>query len=473
MPQLLSKDVEGLRTAMGGQVLTPADPGYDEARTLWNGDIDRRPAVIARCASAGDVVAALGFARERGLEVAVRGGAHSTSGLSGVDDGLVVDLSPMHSVTVDPDARTAVVDGGARLSDLDAATQANGLATPAGLISHTGVGGLLLGGGMGWLTRKAGLTVDNLEWAEIVTADGQVLRTSAQEHPDLFWAIRGGGGNFGVATRFGLRLHPVGPLVDFGLFFWGLDEGRRVLELARDVLEDLSPDVDLKIVAVNLPPAPFVPEEHWLRPGYALLLGGFDAPEEHAAVVEQLREAAPVFEMVEQLPYTAMQQLFDEANAFGVHAYDKSVYVEDLTADVVDVVTEYVARKQSPMSVVFFYRLDQAYSEVADDATAFGGGRSPRFCVFMIGVTDATETLPAEREWVRSFFDALQPYALGAGYLNGETDFPDERVRNTFGAAKYERLARVKATYDPQNTFRRNANILPAPQPPRQRAPGA
>jgi hypothetical protein len=242
-----------------------------------------------------------------------------------------------------------------------------------------------------------------------------------------------------------------------------------VLELARDVVAELPPEVDLKIVAVNLPPEPFVPEEHWLKPGYALLLAGFDAAEQHAEVVTQLREAAPLFEMVTQLPYTNLQQLFDEANVFGVHAYDKSVYVEDLTADVVDVVTEHLARKQSPMSVVFFYRLDHAYSDVPDDATAFGGGRSPRYCVFIIGVTDAPESLPAEREWVRSFWDALQPYALGAGYLNGEAELPDERVRGTFGAEKYERLARIKAEYDPQNVFRRNANILPAPRPPRQR----
>src|SRR5712692_11215927 len=270
MTQTVGGTAEVLRAAMSGTVLVPGDAEYDEARTVWNAAIDRRPAIIARCSTAADVSAAVTLAVENGLEIAVRGGAHGMSGKAVVDDGLMIDLSGMNSVVVDPDARRARVGGGALLADVIAATQEHGLATPVGLIAHTGVGGLTLGGGMGWLTRKHGLSIDNLVSAEIVTADGRIRRASETENGDLFWAIRGGGGNFGVVTEFEFALHPVGPIIQLALLFWDLDRGRDVLRLAQDLCGSMPRDINVVAGGLNAPPAPFVPPEHHLKPGYAL-----------------------------------------------------------------------------------------------------------------------------------------------------------------------------------------------------------
>jgi FAD/FMN-containing dehydrogenase len=464
MAQVMSPDVQSLRTAISGQVFVPEDPGYDEARIVWNGAINKRPAVIVRCAKAGDVVAAIGFARRQGLEIAVRGGAHSTGGSSIVENGLQIDLSGMRSVRVDPVARRAFVGGGATLADLDSAAQAHGLAVTGGVVSHTGVGGLTLGGGMGWLTRKAGLAIDNLASAEVVTADGRILHASERDNPDLFWAIRGGGGNFGVVTAFEFKLHPVGPLVHFGLFFWPLERTTEVLRIAEELISTLPADLNIIIAGINAPPEPFVPEQHRFRPGCALLVTGFGSPEEHASVVTRLRkELPPLFELVTPIPYVQLQKLLDDANAFGIYAYDKALYLEALSEDVIAVIAEHLPRKTSPHSPLLFYRLDGAYSKVADDDTAFGGGRSPRWVVFIVGLADSHEGLAAERQWVRSFWDALQPHAMGiGGYVNGESEYARDRVLNSYGPAKYDRLARIKATYDPDNVFHLNANIRPA-----------
>jgi FAD/FMN-containing dehydrogenase len=463
MTQTTNLDVGALRARTSGPVLTPQDEEYDEARSLWNGAIDRRPAVIAQPRSAADVGAAVLFAREHGLEIAVRGGAHSTPGLSSVDDGLVVDLRLMRDVAVDPAARRARVGGGATLADKDAATLPHGLASTGGIVSHTGVGGITLVGGMGWLTRKAALALDALVSAELVTADGQVLRAAADEHADLFWALRGGGGNFGVVTSFEFALVEVDPMVQFGLFFWGLEHGPAALRLARDVVATLPDDLNVILAGVNAPPAPFVPEQHRLQPGYALLLVGFDDAAGFGAVADRLRgDVPPLFEFVSPMPYVQLQQLFDEANPFGIHCYDKSLYLPDLTDDVVAVITEHMGRKQSPESVLFLYRLDGAYSRVGEDDTAFGGGRSPRYAAFILGLGWSPEVLAGEERWVRSFWEELSPHALGSGtYLNGEADVGQERVRASYGH-KLERLATVKATYDPDNVFHRTANIRPA-----------
>jgi FAD/FMN-containing dehydrogenase len=397
----------------------------------------------------------------------VRGGAHNTSGAAVGDDGLMIDLSRLRDVTVDPVGRRARVGGGALLGDMDKATQAHSLAAPAGLVSHTGVGGLTLGGGMGWLTRKHGLAVDNLVSADVVVADGRILRATANENPELFWAIRGGGGNFGVVTSFEFRLHEIGPQVQFGLFFWGLDQGAEVLQLAREVVPSLPRDVNAVIAGLNAPPAPFVPERHHFRPGYALLVAGFGSAEEHAWVAARIREALPpLFEFVTPMPYVALQQLLDEAAAWGRFGYEKSLYLEALSDEAIAAVTDHLPRKSSPLSVLLFYRLDGAYSEVADDETAFGGGRSPRFAVFIVGLAANRELLAAERDWAQSFWGALRSFGMGIGsYVNGMAEFEENRVRASFGPAKYERLARIKAEYDPDNVFHRHANIKPAQQP--------
>ena len=462
--QTASSGIEELRTRFGGQVLEPDDAQYDEARKVWNADIDRRPAVIARCESGADVQAAVLYATENGVEISVRGGAHSMSGAAVVDDGLMINVSALKAITVDPSTKRALVGGGATLAELDAATQAHGLAVPAGAISHTGVAGLTLGGGMGWLTRKHGLSLDNLESVQIVTADGELRRAAADENPDLFWAVRGGGGNFGVVTEFEFRLHEVGPIVQYGLQFWGLDQGADVLRFARELIPSLPREFNVVIGCVSAPPAPFVPEELRGRPGYALIIVGVTTPEAHEEVLAKVREALPpLFEMATPMPYTELQKSIDEGNAWGFHCYDKGSYLEDLSDDAIQVITEQWPLRQSPLSNTLFYRLDEAYSEVGEDDTAFGGGRSPRYAVFIVAICPTPELLDHDRAWVRSFWEALRPHAIGIGsYVNAMAESEDARVKATYGEAKYARLAAIKAQYDPGNVFHRNANILPA-----------
>ena len=460
----ISGALGGLRAAMTGRVLDPTDDEYDTARTVWNAGIDRRPALITQAASAADVATAVRFGTGHGLAITVRGGGHSTAGAGVADDGLMIDLSRLNDIAVDPLARRVRVGGGALLRDMDAATQAHGLAVPSGLVGHTGVGGLALGGGMGWLSRRCGLTIDNLLAAEIVTADGQIRRATAEENPDLFWAIRGGGGNFGVVTTFEFQAHEVGPIVQFGLFFWGADQGADALRAIRDVTRALSSDVNVVVACMNAPPAPFVPEEHQSTPGYAALVTGFGRAEEHAAVAGALRaRLAPLFEFVTPMPYVDLQQLLDEANAAGQFYYDKGTDLADLSDSVIAVVTDHMQRRSSPQSVALFYPLGGAFAEVGDDDTAFGGARTRHYSLVMVGTALDPEVLAAERVWVRNFWAALQPLASGIGsYVNLMAEFEPDRVRASYGPAKYERLARIKAKYDPGNVFHHNANIKPA-----------
>lgn len=464
MTQILSDDLNVLRAAVSGPVIAPDDRGYDDARKLWNADIDRRPAAIVRCASPTDVSATIGYATRNGLELAVRGGAHSFAGLSSVDGGVVIDLSLLNEVSVNPAARRARVGGGALLGDVDRATQAHGLAVPMGMVGHTGVGGLSLGGGIGWLAGKAGLSIDNLVSAEIVTADGRIRRIDEQHEPDLFWAIRGGGGNFGVVTEFEFRLHEVGPMIQFGFQFWGLDQGAAVLRLADRVVSTLSDDITLLVASLNAPPAPFVPQQHQLQPGYALIFVGLGAAEEHANVLAGIRaELPPLFEFATPMPFVALQEMLDEGNRWGLHDYEKGTYLEKLTDESIAVITEFVPRKTSPLTVVLFQRLDGAYSRVGENETAYSGERSDRFAVFIIAECPAPEMLPQERAWVRDFWTALSAHAGIGAYINSVSDAEADRVRASYGTAKYERLARIKRAYDPDNVFHRNANIQPAP----------
>lgn len=467
MTQIAGNELRELRGRLRGEVIGVGDPTYDDARRVWNASIDRRPMMVARCADEADVQAVVRFAAERDLDVAVRCGAHSMSGACVVDDGIMIDLSDMNQVDVDPDRRRATVAGGALLGDLDAATQQHGLAVPTGLVSHTGVGGLTLGGGMGWLSRKFGLTIDNLVAARVVTADGELLHASAEENPDLFWAIRGGGGNFGVVTEFEFALHAAGPTVQFGFLFWGLDQGPEALRHAREIIDTLPEDVNVIVGGLNAPPAPFVPEEHQLRPGYAMIVVGFGSPGEHADVLARARAAVlPLVDFAAPMPYVELQQMLDEANAWGFHAYDKGCYVGELSDGVIDTLTEHFPKKQSPLSIVLFYRLDGAYARVAEDATAFSGGRSARFATFIIGVCPVAEMFPAERDWVRSMADALRPYATSDGsYVNGSAEFDDQdHVEFAYGVDKFAKLLRLKAIYDPGSLFHGSADVTSPPR---------
>ena len=465
MTQTTERPLAELRASVRGDVVAASDPGYDDLRRVWNAGIDRRPLAVVRCADEADVQHTVRFAVDRGLDIAVRGGAHSMAGASVVDDGIVIDLRAMNDVRVDPVARLARVGGGALLGDVDAATQAHGLAVPAGLVSHTGVGGLTLGGGMGWLSRRGGLTIDNLQSARVVTATGDVLVASEAEHPELFWAIRGGGGNFGVVTEFEFRLLEAGPMVHVGLMFWSLQRGPEMLRHVRELVVDLPEDVNVVIAGMNAPPEPFVPEQHRLAPGYALVVVGFGDPGSHERVMAAAREDPPLFEFTTPMPYVELQKMLDEPNAWGRYCYDAGSYVDELSDAVIDVVAEHLPAKHSPLSVVLFYRLDGAYSRVADDATAFSGGRSPRFAVFIIGVCPVPDLLAPERDWVRATAEALAPLTMRDGvYVNGMTDVDgQDTVTAAYGRRKFDRLAAAKATYDPGNVFRRNANVPPSP----------
>jgi FAD/FMN-containing dehydrogenase len=469
MASISSGELQTFRSQFTGTVITPADPTYASACTaaVWNGDIQRRPAVIARCASAGDVATALGFARRTGLEFTVRGGGHNFAGYAICDDGLMIDLSPLNQVTVDPAARRAVCGGGATWGDVDAATQAHGLAVPGGFVSTTGIGGLTLGGGIGWLTRRHGLAADNLVAAEVVTADGRIVRAAADEHADLFWALRGGGGNFGVVTRFEFQLHPVGPLVHLGLFFWGVEQSAAALRFSRDFLQTVPEDMGAFLAGFSAPPAPFVPEQHHLVPGFALMIVGFGAAEDHARAIAPIRETVPpLFELVTPMPYTALQQMFNESAPWGIHGYEKSLYLDALSDEVIAVLTAFLPQKRSPLSMVTFFVMDGAYRRFGDEETAFGGSRSMGFVCNVAAFCPTPELLAADRTWVRSFWSALLPLASNAGgYVNYMAEYEENRVRAAYGAAKYDRLARIKAQYDPDNIFHFNANIKPALSP--------
>jgi FAD/FMN-containing dehydrogenase len=464
MTAISGRDLDGLRARLRGRVITAADEDYDQARSVWNGAIDRHPAVIARCASAGDVAAAVEFAQAAGLEISVRGGAHNFGGAAVGDGGLTFSLSAMGQVTVDPEARTARCGGGATLAQLDAATQEHALATTGGTVSHTGIGGLTLGGGFGWLTPLFGLSCDNLLSAELVTANGEVLRASAEQHPELFWGLRGGGGNFGVVTEFEYRLHPVGPLAQLGLFFWDLADGEAALALAQQVTADLPARMGSLIIGLNAPPAPFVPEQYHFRPGYALIVAAFGADAQHATLAAEVRAALPpLFEFVSPIPYVALQQMIDEAGPWGILAYEKSLYLDALSPAVISVITEQMARKQSPMSLLIMAPMGGAFCDVPDDATAFGGSRAPGLAISATAVAPEPGLLAADRDWARQLWAELLPHAPGPGsYVNFMTEYDSDRVRATYGPAKYARLAQIKGKYDPGNVFHRNPNINPA-----------
>jgi FAD/FMN-containing dehydrogenase len=461
-----TRNVDGLRSTLAGAVITPEDPGYDTARSLWNGSFDRHPAVVACCASAEDVAAAIRFATSAGLEISVRGGAHSFSGASAGDDGLTIHLGRMTSVHVDAKSRRARVGGGATWADVYAVTQEHGLAVTGGVLSDTGVGGLTLGGGMGWLANRHGLSIDNLESAEVVLADGRVVRASDSDEPDLFWALRGGGGNFGVVTEFEFRLHPVGPEVQFGLLFWEIERGVDGLRACREAARSLPSDYGILIgAALSAPEAPFVPVEHHGKIGHALLVGGYGSPDEHDRAIAAVREACPpLFEFLTPMPYTAMQQLFDPELPPGTRMYDKALYLAELTDDAITVMTERATGKTDPLSFMPIFALHGAVAEVSEDATAYGGLRTPHFVVDVSGTSQDPDRFAADREWSRSTWDALRPLAGNAGsYVNFISELDDdERVRASYGPAKYGRLAQIKGAYDPGNVFHRNANIKPA-----------
>ena len=455
-------EVEHLRAGFRGPVILPADPGYDAARAIWNGAIDRRPACIVRCTGVADVVAAVRFARERDLLVAVRSGGHGVGGHALCDGGLVIDLSPMKGIRVDPVARTARADAGVLWGELDRETQLHGLATVGGIVTHTGIAGLTLGGGIGWLMRKHGATVDNLVSVDLVTADGEILTASENENPDLFWGVRGGGGNFGIVTSFEYRLHAVGPIVLAGPIFHPLENAREVLRFYREFIaaapDELTTIFNLRVA----PPLPFLPEEVHGKP--IVMVGACYAgvAEDGIEVVRPLKEfGTPIVDLLEPKPYTALQSMFDPSVPHGWHYYWKSVELPPLTDTAIDTLVEHASALTSPKSYCIVFQLGGALSRVGKDETAF----SQRDAAHNVNINAVWTADDPEGKrhvaWAREFFSAMQPEAGRHVYLNFLGDEGADRVRQAYGERQYERLAELKRTYDPTNFFWLNQNIEP------------
>jgi FAD/FMN-containing dehydrogenase len=446
--------------AFNGQLIGPDDEAYEEARTLFNAMIDKRPALIARCATPGDVAAAIRFAREHDLPVAVRGGGHNGAGLGSVDSGVVIDLSPMKSIAVDAGSRTVRVGGGCVWGEVDAATQPHALAVPTGIISTTGVAGLTLGGGHGYLARRHGLTIDNLLAAELVLADGSQVTASAEENPDLFWAIRGGGGNFGVVTEFTFRAHPLKTIVG-GPTFWALEDADTLLAAYREWLPAAPRNVSAFFNFHTIPPADAFPEEIHLR----LVCGivwCIDASDEDAEAVmaPMLSLAEPLLHHVGRMPIAALNSAFDGLYGPGDQWYWRGDFVREIPDEAIALNRDWNGRMPSFKSGSHIYPIDGAVQDVAQDATAFAF-RDVTWSQVIIGVDAEPASAPALRDWAVGYWEALHPYSAGGAYVNFMMEEGQERVQATYGP-NYARLAQVKAAYDPDNVFRINQNIRPA-----------
>ena len=449
--------IEKLRSDLRGELLQPADDGYDAVRQVWNGMIDKRPGLIARCTGVADVLASVRFAREHDLLVAVKGGGHNVAGTALCDGGLVIDLSTMKGVHVDPASRVARAQPGLTLGDLDHETQAFGLAVPAGIVSTTGIAGLTVGGGFGWITRKFGLTCDNLLSAQVVTAEGELLTASDQENEDLFWGIRGGGGNFGIVTSFEYSTQPVGPTVLAGMVAYPMSKGREVLKFYRDFIA-ASPEELGTVVALRLaPPAPFIPQELHGKPIVAVFACYVGAIDEGERVLKPLRELGPpAADVITPKPFIAHQSMLDPMQPAGRNYYWKSHDLPGLSDGAIDTLLTHAQTITSPHTIVAMFNLGGAASRVAEDATAY----SHRSAEFALNINAAwTEGEPDRHvQWARDFSNAVQPFSMGV-YVNFLGDEGDERARAAYGPEKYRRLVDLKNKYDPTNFFRVNQNI--------------
>jgi FAD/FMN-containing dehydrogenase len=450
--------IDGFR----GRLISADEADYDSARAVWNGAIDRRPRLIARCIGTTDVVAAVRFAREHDLEIAIRGGGHNVAGTAVCDDGLVIDLSAMRAVRVDAAGRRAWVQGGALWGDVDHETHAHGLATTGGIVSHTGVAGLTLGGGVGWLMRKYGLTVDNLLAVDIVSADGQMLHASEDEHPDLFWALRGGGGNFGVVTSFEFRLHAVGPTVLAGPILWDANDVRDVLGFYREFVRDAPDELGTVVRFGTAPPLPVIPAKlHW-RPVVMVGTCVAAAIGDGEQVLRPLRAfRTPLLDLVGPKPYVGFQSALDSTVVHGWNYYWKSTHLPELSDDLIDVMAEHAFSCSSPRSYVAMFHLKGAVSRVPEGRTAFGN-RQASHAITLDAVWRPGESLAGrDTAWTREFFSALGRFREGVyvNFLGG--DEPPDRVREAYGDSVYQRLVDVKTAYDPDNVFHYNQNIRP------------
>jgi len=452
--------VDELQRSFLGELVRPDDATYNEHRKVWNGSIDRHPALIARCTGVADIRAALRLARSQDLRVAVRGGGHSFPGLSVCDEGMVIDLGPLKRIQVDPEAGTARVQAGVLLGELDRETQEFGLAVPSGIVTHTGVSGLTLGGGIGWVMRKYGLTIDQLLSVDLVTADGETVRASEDQNSDLFWGVRGGGGNFGIVTEFEFRLCPVGPYVMAGPVFWAMEDAPEVLRFYRDWIADCPDELMTIVVQRRAPALPIVPPELVGKLVLAVTACYAGPVEEGERVLRPLKEfGSPVLDFCQPKPFLEHQRTFDPSYPHGWHYYVRSCDVAALSDDVIDIVVEHGSRITSPVTSIALWQMGGAVGRVDDTATAFNG-RQAGFTFNINGNSKTAEGFDAERQWARDYWSALAPHHTSV-YVNFLMEEGEERIRQAYGAVKYNRLKALKRKYDPSNFFTLNQNITP------------
>ena len=445
-----------------GTTLQASDPAYDEARRVFNALIDRRPARILRCHSTSDVVAALATARLEGLPVSVYGGGHGVTGSAVIDDGVCIDLRGLNEVEVDAEGRTARVGGGATWGTIDAATQEHGLAVTGGRMSTTGVGGLTLGSGSGWLERAYGFTCDNLVSAEVVTADGRVVTASDAEHPDLFWALCGGGGNFGIVTQFTFRLHPVGPIVLGGMLMYPAAAAGDLMRFWRDFMIDAPDEVGTGVAFITAPPLDFVPEPVRGQPVVGVIVCYAGDPEAGRQVLAPLLEfGPPAVSLVQSMPYVAVQQLIDDANQKGMRNYWSADFYGDLPDEAIDTLVSHATKPASPLTQTIVLPGGGAVARVPEDATAFGQRTAP-FNIHYLGVWADPADDDANIAFTREISTVMKPWSTGRFYLNFIGDEGPGRVEAAYGPEKYARLQRIKRVWDPHNLFRHNQNIPPA-----------
>jgi FAD/FMN-containing dehydrogenase len=455
------RHLDALRTGLAGELLLPDDSTYEACRRIFNAMHDKRPAAIARCVSTADVVAAVNFARDNRLVVAVRCGGHSVAGSSVCDQGLLIDLAGLKTITVNPGARTARAGGGVLWGEFDAATQQHALHTPGGRVTTTGVGGFTTGGGYGWTSSKYGLTCDNLLSAEVVLADGRVVRASERENGDLFWGIRGGGGNFGIVTEFDYRLHPLGPIVLAGMALWPIERAGEVLRAWRDYVDDAPDELSTGCAVVTAPPEPFVPDALKGRAVLGLIGMYVGDPAEGARVLEPLKALAPAVDLIQPMPYTAFQAMIDPVAPKGWRSYWRGEYLDSLPDGAIDTFVSHaseLASAAAPLSQMILFRIGQGVAAVPDEATAFSH-RDARYLFHPITMWQQPDDDQRLMAASRAFCEAMRPFSTGGAYLNFTAE---DRVRDAYGAAKYTRLVALKDRYDPDNLFRLNQNIRPS-----------
>ncbi len=459
-------------TPFRGTILRSSDPAYDEARSVFNAIIDRRPDRIMRCHSAEDVAAALAMARLEGMPISVYGGGHGVTGSAVVDGGVCLDLRGINDVVVDPGNRTVRVGGGATWGAIDAATQEHGLAVTGGRVTTTGVGGLALGAGSGWLERLCGFTCDNLVAAQVVTADSRIVNASEDEHPDLFWALRGGGGNFGIVTEFTFRLHDVGPIVLGGMLMYPAEMAADLLRFWRDFMVDAPDEVGSGVAFITAPPLDFVPEPVRGHPVVGVIICYAGDPENGMKALAPLLDfGPPAINMVQPMPYVAVQQLIDAANPKGVRNYWSADFFESLTDEAIDTLASHATKSPSPLTQTIVVAGGGAIARVPEDATACGQ-RSAPFNVHYLGMWTDAGADDANIAFVRDMARAMKPWTTGRVYINFIGDEGPGRVEAAYGPEKYSRLQRIKRVWDPGNVFRHNQNIPPALLAQRRGEPG-